>query len=131
MRSGPVRQLLTKVGLLPLRDLARPEEPRVVRGSSRRRIPALFVLIVVLIVIASLAGQPLATDPAQAKLFPPGKEPYQIPLRWCALMGTTAAKVGGDAGGGPLHERHPPATSDAGQPNLGARREHRLSQPVS
>src|SRR5215204_1009740 len=127
MRSGAVRQLLTKVGLLPLKDLARPEEPRVVRGSSRRRLPALVVLIV----IACLAGQPLATAPAQAKLFPPGKEPYQIPLRWCALKGSTAAKVGGDAGGGPLHERHPPATSDAGQPNLGARREHRLSQPVS
>jgi hypothetical protein len=91
MRSGAVRQLLTKVGLLPLKDPARPEEPQAVRGSSRHRIPALVVLLV----IAGLAGQPLATAPSKAKLFPPGKEPYQIPLRWCALKGSPAVTDAG------------------------------------
>src|SRR5215204_2115632 len=90
-----LRQLLTKVGLLPLKDPARPEEPQVVRGSSRHRIPALVVLLV----IAGLAGQPLATAPSKAKLFPPGEAPYQIPLRWCALKGSPAVTNAGR----PLH----------------------------
>src|SRR5215216_1137303 len=87
MRSGAVRHILAKFRLLPRKELARPEERRVVRGRTRRQLLALVVLIV----MASLSGQPLAMAPAKAKLFPdPDQIPYQIPLRWCALKGTKA-----------------------------------------
>src|SRR4051794_2724247 len=93
MRSAAVRQILAKVGLLPRKDLPRPEERRVVRGRILRQLLALVVLIV----MASLAGQSLAPAPAHAS-GPAGNELIQVPLRWCALSGTKAVTNPGSFG---------------------------------
>src|SRR5215208_1868098 len=86
MRSATVRQILAKVGLLRRKDLPRPEEQRVVRGRTIRQ----FLALVVLIVMATLAGPSLAPAPAHAS-GPAGNENIQIPLRWCAVAGSAAA----------------------------------------
>jgi hypothetical protein len=93
MRSAAVREILAKVGLLPRKDLPRPEEQRVVRGRTIRQ----FLALVVLIVMASLAGPSLAPAPAHAS-GPAGNELIQIPLRWCALSGTKAVTNPGSFG---------------------------------
>ena len=81
--SGAVRQILAKVGPLRLKDVALAEELRVVRGRTRRR---LLLAVVAVIGMASLAGQPAATELVSAA----GTGTIQIPVRWCALTGTTA-----------------------------------------
>jgi hypothetical protein len=93
MRSAAVREILANVGLLPRKDLPRPEEKRVVRGRTIRQ----FLALVVLIVMASLAGPSLAPAPAHAS-GPAGNELIQIPLRWCALSGTKAVTNPGSFG---------------------------------
>jgi hypothetical protein len=59
------------------------EEQLVVRGTTPRR---LLLALVVVIVMAGLAGEPAVTEPARAA----GTGYVQVPLRWCAIRGTTA-----------------------------------------
>jgi hypothetical protein len=89
--SGVVREILAKAGPLPLKDPVAPEEPRVVSGRVRRR---LLLAVVALVGVASLAGQPPATELARAA----GTGGIQIPVRWCAIKGTTAVTNPGSLG---------------------------------